>query len=97
MTWLRFPRLLEIFIGGPAVYRIEKALCDRRIGIDAAVAQEGPVAPCFFNQVQVDLAQQDFLSIVRRLRDDAPKRIGQKAMKTAWDQRVLTPWWVHSR
>ena len=59
--------------------RIEKALGDGRVGVDAAVAQERPVAARLFNQRPIDLAEQDLFGIVRGLGDDAAEGIGQKA------------------
>ncbi len=71
--------LFWISIWGPGMNGIEKALGDGRVGVDAAVAQEGPVAARVFKEREIDFAEEDFFRIVRGLGDDAAEGIGQKA------------------
>jgi len=39
------------------------------VGIDAAVAQKGPVAAGVFEDAQIDLSDEDVLFVMRRLGD----------------------------
>jgi hypothetical protein len=66
---------------------IEKALGDGRVGVDAAVAQKGPVAARFFNQRAIDFAEHDFLGIVAGLGDDAAEGVGEKAAAPEFEAR----------
>src|SRR5581483_3432309 len=58
---------------------IQEALGDAAVGVDAAVAQEGPVAAGLLDQSEINLAYQDLLGIMRGLGDNTSKRIGEKA------------------
>src|ERR1700738_2320894 len=71
-------RLFGFAIGRPCTHRVKEALGDGRIGIDAAVAQEGPVAAGVFKQRHIDLADEDLFFFVRGLGDDAAKRVGNE-------------------
>ena len=73
ITYFGFCRLHSTLAG------IEKAAADGRIGVDAAVAEERPVAARVFKQREIDLANQDFLLFVRSLRNDAAEGIGKEA------------------
>src|SRR5690349_1651781 len=53
-------------------------MCDAAIAINAAVAQEGPVAADVFQMLQIALADQDLFLVVRSFHDDASKRIAEK-------------------
>src|SRR5215471_504845 len=57
---------------------IKQAVCDGRVTVDAAVAQERPVPPNVLERLQIDFADQKFLAIVRSLGQRAPERIGEK-------------------
>ena len=56
---------------------IEKPAGDAAVGVDAAVAQEGPVAPGLFERVGIALRDQDLFAVMRaprpgRVRRDRP-------------------------
>ena len=57
---------------------VDKPLCDGRVAVDAAVAQEGPVPANFFQFAQVNLSDQNFFFVVRALGNDASERVRQK-------------------
>ena len=56
----------------------EVAAGDAAVGVDAAVAQEGPVAAGVFEQGAVDFGDEDFFAVVRGLRDDAAEGVGDE-------------------
>ena len=45
-------------------FLINYAAGDWPVGVDAAVAQERPIAANVFERFQIDIADQDFLAIV---------------------------------
>src|SRR5206468_11181358 len=51
----------------PASSPVEQALGDRRVGVDAAVAEEGPVAPHLLLMGEVALDDEDLLGAARGL------------------------------
>ena len=53
---------------------IEEAARDGRVGIDAAVAQERPVAARLFNQAGIDFGEENFFLVVRGFGQDAAER-----------------------
>ena len=57
---------------------VDKPLCNGRVAVDAAVAQEGPVPADFFQLAQVNLSDQNFFFVVRALGNDSSKGIRQK-------------------
>src|ERR1700730_16861223 len=57
---------------------IDQPVGDVGIAVDAAVAQEGPVASDVFQNAEVDLAHQNFLVVVRGLSDNAAERVAEK-------------------
>ena len=67
--------MLRCLSGG---HLLSKPLRDRPVGVDAAVAQKGPVAANLLLQLHVHGAQQDLFLVVRRLGQDAAKGIGQE-------------------
>src|SRR4051794_35074165 len=58
--------------------RIEETLLDAAVGVDAAVAQERPVAPHLLLAGEVDLADQDLLLVDRGLGDDDAEGIAEE-------------------
>src|SRR3954469_22086200 len=54
--------VLEIAFGA---WLIDEPAGDRTVSVDAAVAQEGPVAANVFHLLGVDFADQDLLFVVR--------------------------------
>src|ERR1700739_194606 len=64
------------FVAAPRV--IEEAAHDGAVGVDAAVAQEGPVAARVFEQAQVDFADEDLFLVMGRLGDNAAKGVGEE-------------------
>ena len=54
---------------------------DGRVGVDAAVAQERPVAADVFQRLQVDVADQDFFAVVRCLRRARGRRDRRKTIR----------------
>src|SRR4051794_5904244 len=71
--------LRRLAVGGRGADGIEKTLGDGRVGIDAAVAQERPVAARVLEEGQVNFADNDLFLFVRGLGEDASERVGQKA------------------
>src|SRR6267142_4352530 len=57
---------------------VEQAASDGGITINAAIAQKGPVAPNVFEGTQIYFADQDFLFIMRGLRNNSAKGITQE-------------------
>src|SRR5438067_3359889 len=57
---------------------VEKAMCDGAIAVDSAVAQERPVAARFIDGIEIDFSVEDFLLIMGRLGQHAPKGIAEK-------------------
>src|SRR6201999_664035 len=70
--------LFGVSVRRPGMNRVEKALGDRRVGVDAAIAEKRPVAARVFEQRKVDLADQDLFRVVRGFGDDAAEGIGEK-------------------
>src|ERR1044071_7467193 len=69
----------EIRRGSFVVFElIEKSLLDTGVGIDAPVAQEGPVAAHFFNASEIHFCNQDLLAIGTRLCDYDAEGIGDE-------------------
>src|SRR5690349_21501600 len=50
----------------PRLTWVQKPVGDGGVGIDSAVAEEGPVAADFFEGFQVDVAHQDFFAEIGR-------------------------------
>ncbi len=63
---------------GQLLRLVQKASRDRRIGIDAPVAQKGPVAARILEVLQVNFLDQDGFAVMGRLGQDAAKGIGDK-------------------
>src|SRR5438105_4584038 len=57
---------------------VQQAASDGGITINAAIAQERPVAANVFKGTQIYLADQDFFLVMRGLRDNSAKRITQE-------------------
>src|SRR5205809_692383 len=57
---------------------IDQSVCDGSVAVDAAVAQERPVASNVFQSLQVHVADQNLLAIVRSFRQHASKRIAEE-------------------
>src|SRR5208282_5014675 len=74
-----WPRLVFVLISRPkSILLINQAVRDGRIGVDAAVAQEWPVAANVFQRFQIDVADQDFLTVVRGFGEHAAEWIAEK-------------------
>ncbi len=58
---------------------VEKAFGDALIGVDAAVAKEGPVAAGVFEKLAVDFGEEDLFFVVRGLGEDAAEGVGDEA------------------
>ena len=57
---------------------IEKTFRDGLVGIDAAVAEKGPVATRLLDEMRIDFADENLLFVVRGLGNDAAERVGKK-------------------
>ena len=57
---------------------VEEALLDAAVGVDAAVAQERPVAPHLLDAAEVALADQDLLLVDRGLGHDHAERVAHE-------------------
>src|SRR5205823_4533955 len=57
---------------------IQEPMRDASVAVNAAVAQERPVAAHVFKMLQITLADQDFFLIMRGFNDDPSKGIAQK-------------------
>src|ERR1019366_9476545 len=57
---------------------VDQALGDGSIRIDTPIAQERPIPPNIFERLQVDIADQDLLPVVRAFGEHAPERITKK-------------------
>ncbi len=58
-----------------AACSIDQPAGDAAIAVDAAIAQEGPIAPDVFQRLQVDFTYQDLFFVVRGLCNDPPEGI----------------------
>src|SRR6516165_6055977 len=58
--------------------RLQKALCDRLIRVDAPIAKEGPVAARVLEQRRIDFAEKHLFRVMRRLRDNPAEGIRQE-------------------
>src|SRR5471030_1292172 len=61
-------------------FSVDKSLGDAAVGVDAAVAQEGPVRARDVDSREVDGHEEDFLLLRSRLRDDPAARARHKAL-----------------
>ena len=57
---------------------VEKAVRDRCIAVDTAVAKERPVAPDVFERFEIDIAEKNFLAVMRSLGQNTAKGVGKK-------------------
>ena len=71
--------LPAVSVRRPCTHWIEKALRDAAVGVDAPVAEEGPVTAGLFDQRGVDLGDENFFGVVRGFGKDAAEGIGEKA------------------
>ena len=62
----------------PILSSIEQAIGNWCVGVDSAVAKEGPVAANVFEGLQVDVADQNFLAVVGGFGQDATEGIAEK-------------------
>jgi hypothetical protein len=69
---------LAVGVGGPAAGGVEEALGDGGVGVDAAVAEERPVAADIFEGLQVDVADQNFFAVVRGFDEDSAEGIAEE-------------------
>jgi hypothetical protein len=57
---------------------IEQTIGDRGVGVDSAVAEEGPVAADVLEGLQVDVADQNFFAVVRGFDEDSAEGIAEE-------------------
>ncbi len=69
LAWRRF---------GASRFFVEETLLDSLIGVDAAIAEEGPVAADIFEMGEIDFAVQNFFSIGGGFGDDYALRIAEE-------------------
>src|SRR2546422_59517 len=87
---------------GASLWRsIQEPFGDSLVRIDPPVAQERPAAPHVLDPGEVDRADEDRLTVHRRLRDDRPEGIGEEGRAPELDPvaagRLLVPDAVHRR
>ena len=70
---------------------VQPPLQDRRVGVDAAIAQERPAAANFFHAVRIALRHQNLFARSRRFGDDLPKRIGDKRRAPEFQTMIGRP------
>src|SRR5580658_4182253 len=80
---------LRLVFGRAQVRGIDKAARDGRVGVDAAVAQERPVAARLFDVGKIDFADQDLFMFVRGLGNNASERVSQKAAAPELEARPI--------
>ena len=85
------PPVLPTLEAGLARLKIEEALRNRRVEIDAAVAQKRPIAADILKVLEVDLPDQDVFSIVRGLGKDAAEGIGQERASPKLEAGAFRP------
>src|SRR6058998_1527619 len=71
-----------------ALFFAEPAIEDGLIGVDAAIAQEGPVPARFLALCRVAFNDEDFLFVMGSLGDNLTKRIGHKGISPEFQARV---------
>src|SRR5713226_6935762 len=57
---------------------VNHAAGDGSVGVDAAIAQEGPIAANLFQVAQVNFAEQDFFFVMRCVCQHSPERIAEE-------------------
>src|SRR6266478_9878891 len=57
---------------------VNHAAGDGSVGVDAAIAQEGPIAANLFQMAQVNLAKQDFFFVMRCFCQHSTERIAEE-------------------
>src|SRR6185369_15936474 len=67
----------------------EKSLIDSRVSVDAAVAEERPVAPHFLDSSGIYFGDQNLFAIHRALGDHDSKRIAYKRRTPKFDTRSV--------
>ena len=69
-----------------------ETLGDRAVGVDPAVAQEGPVAASFLLELRVAVGDEDLLVVLAGLGDDPAEGVGDERAAPEFDaalRRVL--------
>lgn len=64
---------------GETLPLVEEALCDAFVGVNAAVAQEGPVLTGDLDQLGIEVGDEDLFLVVAGLGDDAAEGVGDEA------------------
>src|SRR5579872_3692472 len=59
-------------------FLVDQPACNRPVGVDAAVAQEGPVAAYVFERLHIHVADKDFLAIMRGFGEHATEGIAEE-------------------
>src|SRR5436309_14152731 len=57
---------------------VNHAAGDGSVGVDAAIAEEGPIAANLFQMAQVNFADQDFLFVMRCFCQNSTERIAEE-------------------
>src|SRR5450631_3382761 len=83
--WVSDPRRLKCclkfcagFWARGILVSVDQPVSDGGVRVDAAVTQEWPVAANIFQRFQVNIADENFLAVVRRFREHAAEGIAEK-------------------
>lgn len=68
---------------------VEEAAGDALVGVDAAIAEEGPVAAGIFEEFEVYFGGEDFFLVVAGLGEDAAEGIGDEAAAPEFQARAF--------
>ena len=60
------------------MFLVDQPVCDRPIGVDATVAQEGPVAANVFQCFQIHIADENLLAVVRGFGEHSAEGIAEE-------------------
>src|SRR5579871_55743 len=59
-------------------FLVDESICNGGVAVDTAIAQERPVATDVFQRLQVDVADEDFLAIMRALGQNTAEGVAEK-------------------
>ena len=76
-----------------SIVAIQKPLGDRGVGVDAAVAEERPVAAGLLLELRVALGEEDLLGVAAGPGEDAAERVGQERAAPELEAAAGGPSW----
>src|SRR5215471_6353980 len=81
--------LLEDVFRRTFMASVDHTACNGSVAVDAAVAEERPIAADIFHCLHIDLANQDLLAVVRGLRDHASEGVGEEGASPKFQASAL--------